>query len=179
MTSPVPLTLHAAPAAGFDEPFEMLDACHERVQRMLGLMRRLQVHVATMGADERARQAARDVVRYFDEAGPKHHEDEERHVFPPLLAAGEQVETVRRLQREHEAMAATWPAVRAVLLALADGGQAAFSPDDLALMQQYERLYEWHVAAENELVYPAARQRLDAAAQALMGQEMARRRGVA
>lgn len=33
-----PLILHAAPAAGFDQPFEMLQACHERVGRMLVLL---------------------------------------------------------------------------------------------------------------------------------------------
>lgn len=179
MTAPVPVTLHAAPGASFDEPFEMLVACHERVQRMLGLLRRLQVHVGTMGADERAQQAARDIVRYFDIAAPLHHQDEERHVFPPLLAAGAHVETVKRLQRDHEEMAQSWPAVRDILNDLAAGARTAFSPDDAALMSQYERLYTWHVAAENELVYPAARERLDDATQAAMGREMAGRRGVA
>ena len=29
----------SSPAAGFDEPFAMLDACHERVRRSLGLPR--------------------------------------------------------------------------------------------------------------------------------------------
>ena len=29
-----------APGTGFDQPFEMLEACHERVQRMLALLAR-------------------------------------------------------------------------------------------------------------------------------------------
>ena len=85
MTSP--LTLHVGPAAGFDQPFEMLAACHERAARMLDLLARLLPHLASQGCDEQARQAARDVMRYFDLAGPAHHEDEERHVFPLLQAS--------------------------------------------------------------------------------------------
>ena len=84
MTQAIPLVLHAAPAAGFDEPFEMLAACHERVQRMLRLLRRLAAHLGEHGADAQAAQAAVDVMRYFDEAAPRHHDDEELHVLPRL-----------------------------------------------------------------------------------------------
>ena len=77
---------HSAPGVGFEAPFEMLDACHERVERMLRLLGKIREHVQTHGADTQARDAARDVMRYFDQAGPHHHEDEERHVFPPLRA---------------------------------------------------------------------------------------------
>ncbi|RYF75253.1 MAG: hemerythrin domain-containing protein, partial [Comamonadaceae bacterium] len=71
-----------APGVGFEQPFAMLEACHERVQRTLALLGRLRGHVQAHGADEPARQAARDVLRYFDIAAPLHHEDEELHVFP-------------------------------------------------------------------------------------------------
>ena len=87
MTSPI--QLHRTPSAGFDQPFEMLSACHERVQRSLALLQRLQDHLASHGADPQARDAARDVMRYFDIAAPAHHEDEERHVLPVLRAQGE------------------------------------------------------------------------------------------
>jgi ribonucleoside-diphosphate reductase alpha chain len=81
--------LHAGPAAGFDQPFELLAACHGRVERMLGLLERLAAHLAAHGADEPARSAAADITRYFDIAGPAHHEDEERHVLPRLRASGD------------------------------------------------------------------------------------------
>ena len=173
-----PISLHNAPQAGFDQPFEMLEACHERVQRMLRLLQRLRTHLASMGHDDQARQAARDVMRYFDLAAPAHHEDEERHVFPPLLAAGLCVDIVRRLQREHLEMTDLWPLVRDVLQRVDADDWPGFEPADEGLLERFARLYDWHIAAENELVYPAAAQRLDAPAQAAMGQEMARRRGL-
>lgn len=173
-----PLTLNRTPAAGFEQPFELMQACHERVERMLRLLQRLRGHLQTVGWDESARQAARDVMRYFDVAAPAHHEDEELHVFPPLLAAGTCVDVVTRLQQEHREMTALWALVRAVLVRVDEGPWNGFGPEDEGLFEQFARLYDWHVAAENELVYPAAARCLDAAAQAAMGEEMARRRGV-
>ena len=78
---------HRAPGAGYEAPFEMLDACHERVERMLRLLHKLRAHLQASGWDAQAAEAARDVLRYFNEAAPRHHEDEERHVFPTVLAA--------------------------------------------------------------------------------------------
>lgn len=51
MTTSIPLSQitlpgHRAPGAGFEAPFEMLDACHERVHRMLALLVKLQRHIA-------------------------------------------------------------------------------------------------------------------------------------
>jgi len=177
-TTPSPLPFASTPAAGFEQPFEMLAACHERTQRMLSLLQRLRAHLATMGCDDQARQAARDVMRYFDTAAPAHHEDEERHVFPLLLACGACVETVHRLQREHVAMASMWPQVQAVLQRVAEGAWHGFDPDEEAALETYARLHDWHLAAESELVFPAAMSRLDPAALAAMGREMAQRRGV-
>ena len=67
---------HRAPGAGYEAPFEMLDACHERVERMLRLLHKLRAHLQASGWDAQAAEAA-----------PRHHEDEERHVFPAVLAA--------------------------------------------------------------------------------------------
>lgn len=178
MTSP--LVLHAAPAAGFDQPFEMLAACHQRVQRMLALLARLADHLASHGSDADARQAALDVMRYFDQAGPAHHEDEERHVFPALLAGGQAdaQALVARLQADHADMARQWLVVRADLSAVAAGW-----PPPAGLVAARGRwaafgtLYDGHITAEEGLAYPAAQAVLGLADQQRMGTEMARRRG--
>ena len=94
------VTLFPGPGAGFEEPFEMLEACHQRVHRMLGLMQRLAAHLGEKGADASAQQAARDVMRYFDLAAPAHHEDEERHVLPLLRRLGQSA-LADRLHADH------------------------------------------------------------------------------
>lgn len=181
MSQPIRLaSLSAAPAAGYEAPFEMLDACHERVHRMLRLMERLREHVAAVGADDQARQAARDVMRYFDQAAPQHHLDEERHVFPPLLAAADPavVAVVRRLQQDHLRMEARWVQARAVLAGLAEGTLQSLDDTQHAQLAGFAALYGDHIEAEELIAYPAARERLDATALAAMAQDMMRRRGV-
>jgi iron-sulfur cluster repair protein YtfE (RIC family) len=174
-----PIPGFTAPAVGFEQPFAMLEACHERVQRTLALLARLRVHVREQGADENARQAARDVLRYFDMAAPLHHEDEELHVFPLLLAHGapEVVRAVRQLQQDHLAMAASWAAARTPLQALADATCAAFSAEDEVALKRFADRYADHIAMEEGLVYPAAIALLPAEALSAMGDEMAVRRG--
>ena len=170
-----------APGAGFDEPFEMLDACHDRVRRSLGLLQRLCDHVRGQGGDADARQAARDVLRYFDIAAPLHHEDEELHVFPPLLAQEHDaplVTLVRQLQRDHVRMAERWATARGPLQAMADGQLPAFSAEHEAALDGFAECYADHLRHEDDSIYPAARALLDPGAQSAMGQEMARRRGV-
>ena len=179
---PRPASLHGlhSPGAGFEQPFAMLDACHDRVRRSLGLLSRLRAHVAQQGADEQARQAARDVLRYFDIAAPQHHEDEERHIFPLLLARSPEAGVhalVRQLQQEHQAMNARWAQARGVLQALADGAVSRWSAADEALLEQFASLYDTHLAHEDQRIYPAAQALLDAASLHAMGQEMAQRRG--
>ena len=50
-----------SPGVGFEQPFEMLQACHERVQRSLDLLGRLEEHIDRKGHDAQSRSAATDV----------------------------------------------------------------------------------------------------------------------
>jgi hemerythrin-like domain-containing protein len=177
------LTLHAGPGASFDEPFEMLAACHQRVARMLDLLARLAAHLPAKGCDDEARQAARDVMRYFDLAGPAHHEDEERHVFPALEALPDPAARalVARLRAEHLALSAQWRGVRADLAAVEAGtwqaGTWQANPAAATRWAAFAALHRQHLAAEEGQAYPMAHPLLDGPTQAAMGQEMARRRG--
>ncbi len=170
-----------SPAAGFEQPYEMLTACHERVQRTLDLLDRLITHVAQTGHDAQSRSAAADVLRYFDLAAPLHHQDEELHVFPPLLAGDDTAlqAVVRRLQAEHHEMETLWAALRPTLLRWREAG--ASDTPDAALRAQAERfvqLYVGHIPVEETLVFPGAQAGMNTIQQDAMGQEMqARRRG--
>jgi hemerythrin-like domain-containing protein len=179
MATGVSLPGFESPAVGFEQPFEMLHACHDRVQRMLTLLQRLRGYLHERASDDVARQAARDVMRYFDQAAPLHHQDEELHVFPPLLAQGgpEVVALVRQLQRDHVCMAADWAAARVPLQALAAGEIHAFTAEQEALFDRFAGRYADHIRHEECRAYPAAQRLLGAEALAPIGQEMARRRG--
>lgn len=169
------------PGAGFEQPFEMLEACHERVHRMLNLLHRLREHVALHGADEQARQAARDVMRYFDLAAPEHHRDEELHVFPALVAGGDAKihAVVARLREDHLQMESRWKAARSVLAAIAQGECSRLSPAEEGQLDAFADLYPGHIEAEEEIAYPAAKPLLAGAPLKAMTHDMMARRGVA
>lgn len=181
MSQPIRLaSLVASPAAGFEQPFEMLEACHERVHRMLALLGRLREHLHGHGPDVQAQQAARDVMRYFDQAAPLHHQDEELHVFPPLLARGEErvATLVRRLQQDHRAMESRWAAARTVLARVAEGRGGDVDAAEDALLDAFAALYDDHIRCEEQIAYPAAQSLIDEPTRTAMGEEMMRRRGV-
>ena len=168
-----------SPAVGFEQPFEMLLACHERVQRSLALLRRIVAHVETEGHDASSRGAAGDVLRYFDIAGPHHHEDEERHLFPALDAHPDSAvrAAVVRLRAEHLRMHTLWAALRQLLLRWRDdAAPPAIGPADHALIDEYVALYEGHIPLEESVAYPAAQALLSPEVVAQAGAEMADRR---
>lgn len=190
---------HRAPGAGYEAPFEMLDACHERVERMLRLLHKLRAHLQASGWDDQAAEAARDVLRYFNEAAPRHHEDEERHLFPAVLAApdapalphtgtGDGIgigsslhAVVRRLLQDHANMQTRWASARPVLERIARPDQGPWQPLGTAeetALDGFASLYASHIEAENHLIYPAAQQALTPAQLQAMSADMMARRGV-
>lgn len=170
--------LHS-PAAGFDQPFEMLDACHQRVQRSLDLLARLLEHLQRHGADADARSAAGDVWRYFEIAAPQHHLDEETHVMPRLAASADAAcrAAAAQMADDHAQFHAIWARLGPALAALRDSGQVQ-TPSLRADAQAFIALHASHLALEDGLAFPAARSGLDAQQMAAMGAEMAARRRV-
>jgi hemerythrin-like domain-containing protein len=176
----VAATLFPSPGAGFDQPFEMLYACHERVQRSLDLLARLVVHVREHGADAQAGRAAQDVMRYFDIAAPHHHEDEERHVFPRLDHDERLRAAVARLRSEHAAIGRLWQVLRPLLDAVATRRADVDAAALASAAQAFIDIPDEHVRTENELVFPAAEALVRTEGSSVMdsiGDEMARRRG--
>ncbi|MEI2677953.1 MAG: hemerythrin domain-containing protein [Burkholderiaceae bacterium] len=171
-----------SPAVGFEQPFEMLLACHERVRRSLALLGRLVRHVDEHGHDEQSQSAASDVLRYFDLAVPLHHEDEERHVFPILADSGDGglADTVAALHRDHDRMSALWGGLRSTLEAWSRSGAAGTADHVFRQhLAEFDLIYAGHLATEEEIVFPAARDRMHGHLLADMSADMERRRSVA
>lgn len=169
------------PGVGFENPHAMLGACHERVQRSLDLLGRLVEHVDRCGHDASSRSAAHDVLRYFSQAAPLHHQDEELHLFPALLSRGssEHALHVQRLQDDHRQMEALWLSIAPVLQAwTTDTPQPEIAPEARLAITRFRSLYPPHIDLEDSLVFPAAFSLLDPQEIALAGGEMQQRRRV-
>lgn len=172
------------PAAGFDQPLQLWLACHDRVRRMTGLLERLREHLGTMGADDAARVTATTIRRYFDEAAPRHHEDEEVDLFPLLrrtLPARaprrvRQVEqALERLQADHLALGKVWQQLRPALEAIERGEVVQL---DGELVRTFAEGYRGHCEIEDTVIAEALRLCMDDADLDALGQAMAERRGV-
>jgi hemerythrin-like domain-containing protein len=173
---------HRSPGVGYEEPFEMLEACHERVQRMLSLLGRARVYAKEHGCDEPFLNAIKDVIRYFDNAAPQHHLDEELHVFPVVLAMDEEHlnKIVLQLQNDHKKMEENWAIIRAMLTLIAKTTpkKPVFSSDQNILIDEFVTMYEKHISLEEDQIYTVAIQKISNDSLASMSKEMALRRGV-
>lgn len=157
--------------------FIALDECHRKMQLKLGELSALVARLEYEEADFEARRAADEVVQFFSTVARAHHEDEERHVFPPLVNSSdaELVQAVLRLQQDHGWLEEDWMEIAPHLQAIA-GGHAGWDIDALrAGTQVFTELYRDHIELEESLIYPQARAQMDADRRRAMGREMAAR----
>ncbi|MDP2806377.1 MAG: hemerythrin domain-containing protein [Gallionellaceae bacterium] len=165
----------SAPAPSFDAPLEMLLACHGRIQAQCATLKKIMLHLPRQGCDTQAQQAATNIVRYFDTAGVYHHQDEEKDLFPLLLATNttEANILIYRLLDEHQVMEAAWQTLRPFLNEVIEGKVIAFN--NLAA-DHFIAVYDRHIAVENAQLLPLAKQLLTAEQLAQLGHNMAARR---
>jgi hemerythrin-like domain-containing protein len=128
---------------------------------------------------EEVREVATRIHRYFTVALPLHEEDEERSLFPRLLARAQELgPQIAALREDHTAHAERV----AALLAVCGGLQAAPERADVlreALARAAQALAEtWsvHLTREERDVFPAVRTVLSAEERAAIRQEMRDRR---
>jgi hemerythrin-like domain-containing protein len=137
---------------GFDDPLEMLLACHRRIEKQLDTLKKLRAHVDAKGVDAEASTAAQAVLRYFLRAAVNHHDDEEKDLFPLLAQriadAGERArfETLRsELVRDHREVEAQWARLRKPLEGIAEGLLRTLPAADVSA---FADAYGRHIAAE-------------------------------
>lgn len=145
------MMLQSPVTASFDDPQAMLIACHGKVRHFAALLERLVVHVQAGGDAEQAKAAAEAILRYFDQAAPLHHQDEERDVFPAVLAhAPELASVLAGLEADHERLGRQWQVVRASLQGLCATGRLTLSPVEAAA---FALAYGQHADAEERDVF--------------------------
>jgi len=132
-------TTHAADPS----PIEDFSQCH------VGILSHLQV-LGTLPAllepAARARQIAADTLRFFRDAVFDHHAEEEKELFPAVLASAtpgeerERVQTlVHTLTAEHRKVEAAWAKLEPRLKALAKGHDSDVDGADIqALVDSYK-----------------------------------------
>ncbi len=170
-------TVLGSVAPGFNQPLDVLLACHGRFEKQCATLENLLTHLPGHGSDPEAQQAARNILNYFYIAAVHHHDDEERNLFPLLERAGqgEWCDVVELLTGEHDDLAQLWRALRLPLRAIAQGEAVALNVHHT---ERFIALHRSHIAFENERVLPLAREILNVADLQSLGRAVAARRGV-
>ena len=141
--------------------FDTLDQTHREALQMLQAFEELLAHLHDNGPDETAQASAKRIMAFFAGPGRTHHAQEEKHVFPALLASTDvaMVQHVRRLQQDHGWLEEDWRELSPQVEAIANG----YNWYDLAMLRLvlpvFTALYNEHIALEESLVYPEARRR--------------------
>ena len=158
--------------------FEFLDGTHQAIAQQLRRLHAVVAAIESTGLNAETRGQARAVLDFFNNEARQHHLDEEKHVFPVLLASQDAavVQVAERLTQDHGWLEENWLQIAPSLEAAA-GGNLWFDTQELRhALEVFEALYLDHVLLEESIAYPEAKQRLAAYDKAGMGREMAKRR---
>lgn len=114
--------------AGSDAPVQDFSQCHAGIFKKLDMLSELP---ALLEPAKRAREIAERSLEFFREAIFEHHLDEERELFPAVLAHAEKGEEharvkamVEQLTNEHRELEALWKRLESVLKTVAKGQDA-------------------------------------------------------
>ncbi len=160
--------------------FEFLDSTHQAIAQQLRRLHAVVDAIESTGLNAETRVQARAVIDFFNSEARQHHLDEERHIFPALLASQDEavVQVAERLTQDHGWLEENWLQI-APSLEAAVSGNLWFDPQDLRhALTVFEALYLDHILLEESTAYPEAMQRLVAYDKAGMGREMAKRRAL-
>jgi hemerythrin-like domain-containing protein len=160
--------------------FCFLDDCHAAIGHKLRDLDALAA-AAELGDFTPEQQAqARGLVDWFNSEARQHHLDEEKHVFPTLLASADAniTQITHRLIQDHGWLEADWLEIEPALSAAAEGS-GWFDPAVLRqAVEIFHQLYLDHIVLEESLAYPQARERINPQLLQAMEVEMVARRAV-
>jgi len=138
-----------------DAPISNFTHCHSGILKRLDALDELP---ALLAPAARARQIAEESLDFFREAIFEHHLEEERELFPAVLASalpGEELERVKamvkRLTEEHRMVEALWKRLEKGLKPVAKGHSSDL---DVSELQRLVSEYTGHAAFEEAEFLP-------------------------
>lgn len=159
----------------WDEPIEMLYACHGKVKNFCRQLQILPDYIEQNGCNEAVKNDVKQILNYFNQSAPLHHDDEEKDFFPALI---QQVPTAQAdvdlLEQQHVALHKNWDELSTQLVALLNGERANVDRD---LIKRFVSGYDSHIAIEEPL-FELGREHLAESELQSIGKIMADRRKV-
>lgn len=141
------------------QSFQALDACHQQIQEHLAELQRMALHMETEGLGAEDRQRAGEIEAFFSSTSRDHHAQEEKQVFPLLLATGTEAikAAVRSLQQDHGFIEENWIELGPQLRAIAEGNDWFQGEEFQHNVAVFLELLNGHIALEESMIYPESK----------------------
>jgi len=166
--------LTSDPAPDFDDPINLLKACHQRILGFCDLLKKIVAHAAQDDISSEVHQAAQKVHRYFSTAGQYHTEDEEQDLFPLLIdSSPETAPIIDELREQHIAIHTTWVQLAPVLSRPTLINE---TPEFETWVNTFCEAYHEHIQIEETELFAVAEQILGAEQLRQLGENMKARR---
>lgn len=171
------IQIGAKPDSGFDDPIGMLKDCHRRIEQFLHILCVVveRAQGRTLTAEESA--ALHAALTYFQVGGQRHTADEEQSLFPRLQSLNA-TEELDRLENDHSRAADLHVQVEQLYQRWISLGSLS-DPETRHLLDataQLRALYDAHIAVEDNIIFPRAKQILDSGTISTIGEEFRARR---
>lgn len=142
--------------------FDVLDGCHRDILIHLDKLIAVVSHLQLAAPNEKVREHAHEVVEFFSGPARQHNYDEERHVFPTLMACDdpEVKRAAEGLCEDHAWIEFCWLDIEPHLAAAATGLPLYDLPALRSAAEAFVTVTREHVALEESLLYPQLRGRL-------------------
>lgn len=161
--------------ATWNEPIEMLYACHSKVKRFCRQLSILPDYLEKHGYTQAVLNDVEQILSYFNRAAPLHHDDEELDFFPQLVKVAPQAQsTIDELEQQHKNLHKNWNALSAQLEELISEQRQNI---DEHLIERFIQGYECHITLEEPL-FEMGREFLADDVLSEMGKNMSIRRQV-
>ena len=161
-----------------EDAVDLLIGCHQRIRHFTGVVIKL-AHAQGTTPDE-VRQAAAGAHRYYTVSLPLHEADEEDTLRPRLDTLGDEKlhHALLAMADQHHAIDDLLERLLPLLLMVQNNPQAihAAGPEMCNITKALDEMFRAHLQLEEEAIFPAIRERLPAAMQSEMANEIRARR---
>jgi hemerythrin-like domain-containing protein len=139
--------------------FQSLDACHQQIHDHLAQLTHVLEQIQAGAEEAQYREQVRLIEAFFSATARQHHADEEKNIFPKLLASSnaELVQAVRTLQQDHGWIEENWLELSPMLRAIVDGEDWVDIAELKHNVEVFLALLHDHIVLEETLIYPAAK----------------------
>lgn len=179
------ITIGRKAESNFTNPLGLLSDCHRRIEYFLSLLITVTRQVQGGKLSVEQRKALETAIFYFERAVPKHTLDEEKSLFPRMRASGHlpaqaALAVLDSLNADHAAAGEMHNQVEALVRRWLEGGELSGGQARrlTEMLDELSAIYQRHIAAEDNEVFPLAASLLEKSEIEAIGREMAARRGI-